>query len=137
MKQLTVTSDAAVASDEQAVLKPARLPPLWLQVAQWCQQSGGPATRLAIAQVFGISLRQASDIMLYISTRRSDVVTARRVVLVSAGGIRTATLEVSAIRDEMMPRRGVATKPRRRRSEAPSAAMRELALGGRWRGGGG
>lgn len=131
MKCIRVTSDAAVPSDAQAPSEPPRLPPLWLQVAQWCLQSGRPATRLAIAKVFGISLRQASDIMLYICVRRQDVVNARRVVTASAGGIRTATLEVFAIRDEMMPRRGAASHLQSRRSQTPTAAARELALG--WR----
>lgn len=134
MKDMTVTSETVVAPETQALPESERPSPLWLQVAQWCLRSGEPATRLAIAQVFGLSLRQAADIMLYITARRPDVVSARRVVKVSAGGIRTAMLEVSAIRDEMMPRRGAASQPRRRRSPEPSAAVRELALGWRWRG---
>ncbi|MGF6188990.1 CaiF/GrlA family transcriptional regulator [Serratia sp. 2723] len=134
MKGITVNSDNVVAPDTQAPPESARLPPLWLQVAQWCLRSGEPATRLAIAQVFGLSLRQAADIMLYITARRPDVVSARRVVRVSAGGIRTAMLEVSAIRDEMMPQRGAVSRPRSRRSSVFTAEVRALALGWRGRG---
>ena len=129
MKYITVTADAIRISDEPATPTPPRSPPLWLQVAQWCLQSGTPATRLAIAQTFGITLRQASDIMFYITQRRQDVVSARRVVKVAAGGIRTATLEVSAIRTDTLPQRGSGARPRTGPKQGPSEAMRALALG--------
>lgn len=131
MKEITVTSDAAVTPDAQARSVSPRSLPLWLRVAQWCLQLGRPATRLAIAQAFGITLRQASDIMLYITARRQDVVSARRVVKVSAGGIRTATLEVSAIREDKLPQRGAVSRPGRRSRKDPGVAARALALG--WR----
>ncbi len=134
MKYISVTADSITISDEPVRPASPQSLPLWLQVAQWCLQSGEPATRLAIAQTFGITLRQASDIMLYITARRQDVVSAHRVVKVSAGGIRTATLEVSAIRLDALPQRGSGTRPRSSTRKGPTAEMRALALGWRPRG---
>ncbi len=130
MKGITVVIDTVFAPDVQISPEAACLPPLWLQVAQWSLKLGGPATRLVIAKAFGISLRQASDIMLYISSRRKDVVSARRVAKVSAGGIRTATIEVLAIREEMMPQRGAVSRPGSRRNPVSAAAGCVLVLDG-------
>lgn len=112
--------------------------PLWLQVAQWCLGRKSPVNRQAISLAFDIPLRQAADIMLYITGRRGDVVQARRKVAVMPGGMREATLEVLSIREEAVPVRGAAShqSARRRRTEVPSqAALRDLVLGRRRPGG--
>lgn len=109
-------------------------PPLWLQVAQLCMETGGPVSRNAIARFFDIPPRQAADIMLYITRRRNDVVRAHRKVTVRAGGIREATLQVFSIQVALLPERGGASHraPRQqRRGDPVPDSLRDLALGRR------
>lgn len=143
MKKTTVAPDpmtlqAGAPAMTAATAPTTTRPPLWLQVAQWCLGRKSPVNRQAISQAFDIPLRQAADIMLYITGRRGDVVQARRRVAVMPGGMREATLEVLSIREEAVPVRGAASHhtARRRRTEAPSpAALRDLVLGRRRPGG--
>lgn len=136
MKKTTAVS-GMMTPPQTAATSGSRLP-LWLQVAQWCLGRQVPVNRRAIAQAFAIPQRQAADIMLYITGRRSDVVQARRRVTVMTGGMREATLEVLSIREEALPVRGAAAHqaPRQRRGEVMAAdALRDLALGRRRPGG--
>ena len=89
--------------------------PLWLRVAQWCLSQKTPVSREAIARAFALSARQAADIMLYITARRSDLVESRRAVKVLGGGMRVATLQVLAVHNAALPPRGARAHRRARR----------------------
>lgn len=74
-------------------------PTLYLAVAHWGLRKGAGFTRDEISQVFRITLRRAADVMTYITTAKSDVVSCETRLVSSAGGRRSLLMTITAIHE--------------------------------------
>lgn len=106
--------------------------PVYLRVALWVLVQGRGVTRDEIAEEFRISVRQAGDLMLYISTSGSKYVDATRTTLRGPGRGMQAVLKVAAVHTSRYVQRRTG-RPKRARP-APDGgtpvALRDLFLYG-------
>ncbi|HGY1772654.1 TPA: CaiF/GrlA family transcriptional regulator [Klebsiella aerogenes] len=106
--------------------------PLYLRVALWVLVQGRGVTRDEIAEEFRISVRQAGDLMLYISTSGSKYVDATRTTLRGPGRGMQAVLEVAAVHTSryVQRRTGRPTRARPAPDGGTPVSLRDLFLYG-------
>lgn len=68
--------------------------PLYQRVARWGWSLGRPFSRDDVAKVFGISRKQAGDVISYIRHARSDVVKSQLTYTQRAGRARQRLLQI-------------------------------------------
>lgn len=76
-------------------------PTLWMAVALWGLQKGVQVTRNDIATAFRISPRRAADVMTYLCSSRTDMVTCEKTVSRVSSGHRVAYFLITSVAESL------------------------------------